>query len=276
MSEFPYVGPPQHGLHEALSTARHRRLRKAGVSSGASALTLVLVAVLLGQTGRQTLVQQPTPEVPAITTITTIDNTPSGTAKPNTVAPGQFASGSTGTTASTPTTGLATLVLSPTGSTSRGAVRGPGAGVAGPSYKAGRITRSESFNIPTCAIPSSAATFCTSSQVTSTSAAHASLYADVCSADTNTRTLHYATANEVDFTIVKGNQEVWRWSRFHPPAGDAHILSVGTGMCTTWTFDWTRVDNLGNTVPAGDYTLRTTYACTEFARQVDTYDFTLS
>ena len=68
MSDFPYVGPPPGGLTTAMSTARRRRLRTAGTTSGLSAMSLLVVALLAGQTGRTTLVQGPTKETPAVTT----------------------------------------------------------------------------------------------------------------------------------------------------------------------------------------------------------------
>ena len=285
MSDFPYVGPPPGGLEAAMTTARRRRLRTAGTTSGLSAMSLLVVALLIGQTGRTTLVQGPHKEVPAVTT----DQRPVAKDRHTQVSVSVEAtttvSGGTvqaGTTIS-PTDPSHTAPVAP-------AVAGPTTGhegntaARGTAYAAGPITRADtSYSVIPCGIGSNdtTATVCTTSTENDngpTTAPH-QLYADVCSTDPNPYFLHYAGTSEVDFSVLdpKG-REVWRWSRWHPLGPTAHTLTLQTGKCISWTFDWTGVDANGVSLPKGDgYRLKVRFHADELAHNpVPDYAFTLT
>lgn len=95
------------------------------------------------------------------------------------------------------------------------------------------------------------------------------LTASVCSSDANPVFLHYAGTTEVDFTVLdpKGH-EVWRWSTWHPLGETPHTLTLQTGDCLAWVFDWTGVDRRGVALPkAGGYVMRTLFRADELTRR---------
>lgn len=275
MTDFPYVGPPSGGLVQAMGAARSRRLRKAGTTSGVSALTLLVVALLAGQTGRTTLVQGPKTEVPAVTT--TIHNvTPKNPSSTLALGPTTLTYSSSQAAPTAPRTAdqAPTAVTAPTEHVSRPNTP------AGPAYKAGPIQRSDTqLNVPTsCLDPQ--VTLCQATSYSDygpTDAPH-QLTADVCSSDANPVFLHYAGTTEIDFAVVdpKG-REVWRWSAWHPLGETPHTLTLQAGDCFTWTFNWTGVDAHGTPLPKGDYSLRVRFRADELAhRAVPDYAFTLT
>lgn len=264
MNDFPRIAPPADGLVLAMTTARSRRLRKASASSGASALALTMVAVLAGTSGRSTLTQQPTPEQPAVIVQVVPDGQTQSTergAKPNVVSPLSGSAARPGSVAALGPTGSspsAPFIPSDKDTTRTG----NGRSLPTVPYKAGPIQRNDNgLALPTCQVSSDgqSATVCpTSYESTSGQKAGSHQFqTDVCNSDAQPYTLHFDSSNEVDFAIIKGSKEVWRWSSWHAPKPDAHTAVVGTGACITWTFVWTGVDRHGVQLPPGDYTLRT-------------------
>ncbi len=285
MSDFPYVGPPPGGLTAAMTTARRRRFRSASTTSGLSAMSLLVVALLAGQSGRTNLVQGPTTEVPAVTT----DDREASTHQRTEVTL-EAGERTTFTLGAAP--GVAPA--SP-GAVAPAVPAGPLA--AGPKsrqetttlpgrrdYAAGPIERSDTqLAVTQCVVggDGKSATVCPSVYVgsSSSSAAPYRLSADVCSSEPNPVFLRYRGTSEVDFLVLdpKG-REVWRWSQWHPRGSGAHTLTLETGYCKTWTFDWTGVDSSGAALPKADgYRLQARFHADELAsRQVADAEFTLT
>lgn len=276
--DFPYVAPPEDGLHRALADARSRRLRSAGLSSTAAAAALCTVAVLMGGAGTQSLVQQPAPEQPAMSRVVPGGGDGAATtpnrARPETRTPGSRP----GVPGATP--GTASLAANPLG-----AAAGPVSRTSTstrPRYAAGPVERFDNNGVTapdtSCNLTGDAqdtTALCTYAYVTGTPY---QLQAQVCSTRTGLTLLHYPGRNEVDLAVhdSKGKQ-VWRWSRWHPDSPSPHTLGLSAGSCTTWSFSWTGVDAAGHALPKGDYTLRATFLADELAdRRISTGEFTIS
>lgn len=276
MKDFPYVAPPADGLHQAMADARGRRLRSAGLTSTAAAGALFTLAVLVGGSGTQSLVQQPAPEQPAVNQVV-----PGGRDAPSRAIPND----GTAARASAGRQGPATSVLT---APSTAQVTPAGAGPVSRTstrsqsgYAAGPVERFDNngFTAPDtgCNLTGDAqdaTALCTYAWV---SGPPYQLQGQVCSTRTGLTLLHYAGRNEVDLAVhdAKG-VEVWRWSRWHPDTASPHTLGLSAGSCTTWSLDWTAVDATGRALPKGDYTLRATFLADELAdRRTSTTEFTL-
>ncbi len=279
MTNFPYVGPPSGGLQLAMASARGRRYRKAGMSTSATALSLALVAVLAGSTGRTTLVQEPVPEIPAVTSV---DRIPSGTVDAptaNTTGVGAVARfGAPTSLAGTPKRpGSVTGPISVGGVTSvPGAAGSRSAATPTAPYRSAAMKRDDgnSFYIPTqfqCAVNNDGTArtspLCPSAYVYTPNGTtkHYGLQSKVCSSDTKTTTLSYGTSREVDLVIYKGTKAVWHWSRSQGlPVGEPHTLALSTGSCYLWNTEWTGVDDAGEKLPAGNgYRMVASFAAAE-------------
>ena len=274
MTDFPYVSPPADGLYLAMATARGRRVRKAGASTSFTATAIVVLALLAGSTGRQTLLQQPAPETPAVTGEHKV---PSGRVAPSTAnaikpgALGLFSPTLAGTgTPGSAQSGQAGAQNSGSSSGASGLDPSRSQGSAAKPYRAGPLTRNDNqFSIPACAVngETNSATLCPNSNasaVNNTPSVY-QFYADICSAQTDTTSLHYPSSNEVDFAVYNGDKEIWRWSSWHPATDRPHQITLQTGTCSSWTFNWTSVDGLGNKVPRGAYKLKTTFLAAELS-----------
>jgi hypothetical protein len=283
---FPHVAPPPDGLHRAFADARSRRLRSAGISTSTVAAGLAVLALVAGGQGTQSLVQQPSPEQPAVSRLV-----PDGKERlPSVPRPNQGQSVQVYGTHQQRTTQA-------TGSSPRGAQQGPVASVplrdrhagprsASPPYVAGPIARQDNYGTyfpdTSCPLPradTQTAQLCAAARygIQSGSSPY-QLQGEVCSAGTSLALLHFAGRNEVDMAITTSKgQEVWRWSTWHPDRAYAHTISVDGGSCTEWLFDWTGVSATGTKLPKGDYTLRVTFLAAELAQQrVRTTQLTIS
>jgi hypothetical protein len=265
MSDFLRVSPPEDGLVAAMATARARRYRKAGASSGFLAASLSCLALLAGSSGTQRLIQEPRPELPAVTGVDrSSDRAVNEVTTPN----------SARTIASFD--GHATS--RPAGAGDDQGLLGGDVSVVGPAspvrtsrtaekpYSAGAITRVDNDLL---SIPCDVATdrFCSYASVGDYDTSK-DLRAYVCSTYTRGALLGYDTSNEVDFVVkdAKG-KERWRWSRWHPPTENPHFLTVETGRCTYWSFTWTAVDASGRKLPQGSYTLEAEFLADELQDQ---------
>jgi hypothetical protein len=284
VNDFPHVAPPPDGLQRAFADARGRRLRSAGLSTSTVAAGLAVLALVAGGQGTQSLVQQPSPEQPAVSQLV-----PDGQERlPSVPRPNQGhnvqvydTTQQRGTAAGTGTTGTAqsgatrSLPLRDQHASPRG---------AGSRYVAGPIVRNEHQpNIPTdttCALPAgngNGPRLCTYVYSSSASQPPYQLQAEVCSYQTSLTLLHYLGRNEVDMTISQKGHELWRWSRWHPDGGPSHTLGLEANECTQWRFDWTGVDATGRRLPKGTYTLSVTFLANELAgHRVGTSTVTIS
>lgn len=279
MNDFLYVTPPPDGLHHAFASARTRRLRKAGLSTGTAAAAMSVLALLAGSQGTQSLVQQPAPEQPAVSQLVP-DDARQVAPRPNQGHAVQVF----GTTQRGTPAGRGVMPVSPVtgpvrGTTDRQVLAAP----AGAPYRAGSIARTDNDPLPSgdasCAVPTGdvkrATGLCTSAWLGGTSGDQ--ITASICSNSTSLTLLHYRGDNEVDFRITTSKGvEVWRWSRWHPDVSRPHTLGLEARTCTTWTFDWTGVDANGHKLAQGDYTLTATFLPDELAHDRSyQYPFTL-
>ena len=279
MNDFTYVAPPEDGLRQAMVHARARRLRTAGFSTSTLLAAFALLAAIAGGQGTQSLIEQPAPEQPAITTVV-----------PGPVTQDGGTSNSVGATTFTTTQSRSVAGSGGTTGTTPSGATGGSAETSAPAqvkpYVAGPINTGSSVYVPSteCHVtgnPEDATTLCPSSyvygQYQSPTPYLFQLYADVCSTRAGITTLHFPGRNEVDLAVYSGTTEVWRWSRWHPDGGSAHSVSLATEDCTTWTFDWTGVDAHGMRLPKGDYTLRASFLATELTgRSTPSVTFTVS
>jgi len=273
VNDFPHVAPSPDGLQRAFADARGRRWRKAGLSTSTVAGGLAVLALVAGGQGTQSLVQQPSPQQPAVSRLV-----PDGTQPlPSTSRPNQGQGVQVyGSDQQRRLSGGQATGTTPGGSlrrTSSGTT--PGAPAIGPHYAAGPISRSdyETGYLPmdtTCAVPAEPneqPPLCTSANAPYATAAPYDLQALVCSYRTGLTLLHYTGRNEVDLKVLAKGHEVWRWSRWHPDGGSPHTIGVEANSCTAWTFSWTGVDNQGRTLPKGSYTLQATFLAGELAQE---------
>jgi hypothetical protein len=279
VNDFPYLAPPEDGLRRAMADARRRRYRTAGFSTSSVAAAALVLGALVGGQGTQSLVEQPAPQQPAVTQVVPDGGTSARNApRPNQVQPGRVA-GQSPVTGSAPVgTSAGTSRSETVGTSSHGSAR-PAA--AAKPYSAGKITRSDSLGyLPgdyNCPVNGGAQTFCPYSSASSYSAGVYELFAEVCSTKAHDALLHFGQSNEVDFAVYKGSTLVWQWSRWHPARDAPHTATVTTGGCLSWTFDWTAVNFQGKKLPAGDYTLETTFLADELSgKEIMRRQFTVS
>jgi hypothetical protein len=269
VNDLPLLAPPQDGLRLAMSAARHRRLRTAGTTTSLAAAALSVAVVALGTQGTQTLLQEPAPELPAVTVI--VEGVDDG--QPTEVTPPQ-AGAPVGTTAnvSRRATGTAPADAEQT-TTEDGDTTSPRAPVKG--YAAGPLTEQYSdLGVPVCSVQD-ATSLCRTASASSTGST-VELYAEVCSTSTATSLLHFPASNEVDFVVERAGEPVWQWSAWHPDRPQPHELALGTGACNSWSFSWTLVDAHGAKVPKGEYVMKARYLADEFAgRRVLVSPFTV-
>lgn len=271
MSPFAHVAPSADGLFAAMEVARRRRLRTAGTASSLTAATLSVVAVLWGSPGTQTLLQTPAPERPAVSTILegprpVPSPAPSGARSDGSGAHARFGGVAFAGASASEAPGTADEGTQVTDT------------VRGSRYAAGPLTRQEdTIGVPTCTFssPEQAATrLCPYTAAQGTSPVQ--LYAELCSPQPNRSVLHFTGRNDLDFAIYRGTTQVWRWSQWHPDGGAPHTLALDTGECIIWMLNWTGVDAHGAPLPAGRYTLRTTFLARELSgRNALNYEFDL-
>lgn len=283
MNDFPHVAPPSDGLQRAFADARGRRLRKAGLSTSTVATGLAVLALVAGGQGTQSLVQQPSPQQPAVSRLLPEEHD----ALPSAPRPNQGQSVQDFGTAAQHR-GTAAGPAAPVAGTSPAGTRPVGkrpapSTSARPPYRAGAITRYENNPVPSdtsCAVPSTvkdATGLCTTAYLTG-GANRFSMTGSICSNSTSLTLLHYRGTNEVDVRLTsKSGAEVWRWSRWHPDDTVPHTYGLEARTCTDWTLDWTGVDSQGRRLPKGEYTLQVVFLAKELTTQrVASYPFTLS
>jgi len=268
VTRFDPVPPPPDGLRAALATARRRRLRVAGTTTGATAAGMLLAVVLLAPSATQTLVQEPAPERPA--TGTDVDRRPTTSPAP---VPGQGG----GPATADGRVGVPGGASAPPPSSAPRARRSTPPAVR---YAAPALDRQENVvTVPDCRVSGDRAQpvdLCTGTAANPMEDGVIQLYAEVCSTRTERTTLHLPGRNDVDLSVRRAGEEVWRWSEWHPDGGSPHVLQLETGACVTWELRWTVVDRTGRPLPAGDYTLRTTFLAEELAgRDVASARFTV-
>lgn len=268
MNDLPLLPPPQDGLRLALATARHRRLRTAGTTTSLTAAALSVAVLALGTPGTQTLLQEPAPEIPAVTVI--VEGVDDKHVSEQTVTPPRAGAWSAATAV-----GPATAPGAAAGTTTEaGDTTSPRAPVKG--YAAGPLTEQYTdLGVPVCSVQD-ATSLCRTASASGTTS-KVEFYAEVCSTSTATSLLHFPASNEVDFVVERAGEPVWRWSSWHQARPQPHVLALGTGACNSWSFAWTLVDAHGAKVPKGDYVMKARYLADEFAgRRVLVSPFTLS
>ncbi len=287
MTDFPYICPPTDGLQLAMATARGRRLRKAGFSSGATAFALAVVALLTGSSGQQTLLQ-PTPEIPAVTSV---DKVPAGRTTPpvaNRLQPGSLTAfggnGNPGTTLAAGPGPLSAVLGRAPGNDPVASDGRPAA-----PYRSAVMKRDDGrgLYLPTdfqCTVNNDGTArtspLCPGAYVRQPGSSGTEAYAletSVCSSDTKPTVLHYPTTREVDLVIYRGTKAVWHWSRTQAaPRTTPHTLSLDTGYCYGWTTDWNAVDDSGAKLPAAsDYRMVATFMADEVS-DFSTYEVAFS
>jgi hypothetical protein len=277
VNDFPYVAPPPDGLQRAFTDARGRRFRKAGLSTSTVAAGLAVLALVAGGQGTQSLVQQPSPQQPAVSQLVPDDGREQ---LPSVPRPNQGQNVQVFGTHQQRST-------SASGGQSDGSQLGGSASAplrdqhaaprsAGRPYVAGPMARQDNYGTylpdPNCPLPradTQTAELCSYAYYgTQSGPAPYRLQGEVCSTGRSLALLHFTGRNEVDMavTTAKG-KEVWRWSTWHPDRAYAHTISVDGGHCTEWVFDWTGVSSQGAKLPKGEYTLRVTFLAAELAQQ---------
>lgn len=253
MTFTPLPADPD-GFTRAVQTARRRRLRTMGMTTGVAGVTTILVATLLTNGGASSLSQEEPAATDPTPTSTTLALPSADPARPN---------AATGGTA--PTT-------NPVDGTSSGPTLAPVAGprstsapVEGPApvrggYVAGPVmSKQNALDVPNCL---GGPGMC---GVASHDPNARTLDAYLCSSSPDAYTLHYPDAHEVDLTVLSGKDVRWQWSAFHPAIGAAHTRRLDSGRCTHWWVSYDPVDNQGKALPKGEYVVRATF----LAREVD-------
>jgi hypothetical protein len=245
-----------------------------------------VLALVAGGQGTQSLVQQPSPEQPAVSRLV-----PDGKERlPSVPRPNQgqsvqtFGNDQHRTTAASGDSAAAVQEGTHGSLPLRDQHTGPHS--TRPPYVAGPMTRQDNYGtyLPdtSCPLPradTQTAQLCTyASYGTQSGPAPYQLRGEVCSTGTSLALLHYAGRNEVDMAVTSSKgQELWRWSTWHPDRSYAHTISVAGGACTDWLFDWTGVSSSGRKLPKGTYTLKVTFLAAELAQQrVKTYPLSIS
>ena len=269
MTRFAPVDPPPDGLRAAFAAARRRRLRAAGTTTGAAGAGLLLAVVLLAPSATQTLVQEPAPERPAGGSAASPRPDATVAVAPRPRGPALAEDGSIGVPGAE-----AAPPRRPT-------PRAPGEPRPRDGYAPAPLERQENVvTVPDCSVSGDRETpvgLCTGTAANPVEQGAVQLYAEVCSTRTASTTLHLPGRNDVDLSVTRDGEELWRWSEWHPDGGPPHVLTLETGTCITWTLRWTVVDRTGRPLPAGDYTLRTTFLAEELAgRDVASARFTVS
>ncbi len=268
MTEFQIVPPPADGLADAFRSAASRRRRSAATAGSASVLSAALVfAALTGSTG-QVLTQEPAPPadapslvelVPGPDTNATTEPLEPPTPTDVVLAAGPDQPAGVGAPFRV-TSSAATRPKRP------GAIAPPPAGEPTVQrYRTAPVTREDNVvDIPTdfgCLVESSAQNGRLCSQVSfydSGDPATNRLDLYLCNSTTTDKRLDFGRQNEVDFSVLRGNEVVWRWSADHPPTADLHEVVISTGTCSVWTTAYSKVDQQGQALPKGAYTLRGT------------------
>lgn len=268
MTDLTPVPPAPDGLAEAFRAARQRRLRSLGATSGISAGLVLGLLLLLGPGGQMTLVQQPSPVVPAVEgspdperQVATRGHLPRPGPRAGAVNPGKAPDSSRPTAAA----------HAPSQAAASGVSR----------YRSALITRDDTgvpVPDPRCAVAADGTThnpqICPS-VIARKAGQGFDLYADLCSTSTEPLSLHYTSTHEVDFVVYRGQRAVWRWSHGHTARPWVHALSLDSGHCRGWGNAWTAVDDQGELLPRGDYRLVAEYAAAE-TRDRPTWETTFS
>jgi len=275
MTDFLRVSPGEDGLVAAMSAARARRYRKAGVSTGFAA-ALSCLALVAGSAGTQTLIQEPRPELPAVTGVDQLEQTDTVT------TPGRNTAGALSVATAT----------GPDNAAAAGPVAAQGPGQIQDStydkpllpraetpYRAGPMKRDDNYitapPIDCDVEESTQRQLCTSVSIAQGAKGVWHMQAQICSTRTYETRLTYAQRNELDFVVTANGEEYWRWSAWHPRVDAPHTLALETGSCTFWSFDWSGVGFDGTKLPKGDYYLKARYLADELtARPVALTTFT--
>jgi len=65
--------------------------------------------------------------------------------------------------------------------------------------------------------------------------------------------LQFASGQTYDFILLKGEQEVWRWSHDRMFTQALRSLTLGPGESLSYQETWAGRDNAGQPVPPGEY-----------------------
>jgi hypothetical protein len=82
------------------------------------------------------------------------------------------------------------------------------------------------------------------------------LEAEVCRDGTTAGRLGFDTDHEVDLEVLDEGRVLWRWSVGRPPVNAPHALDTAATACWSWSAQWTGVDQRGDDLEPGSYTLR--------------------
>lgn len=265
MSTFPGafvpVAPPADGLRLAFVAARRRRNRKAGAAGAVGLLAAVALLASTGGTGNRTLMQEPVP--PASTS--GLDVLPGADASAAPSTPTDVTT-SDGAVLAAPGSGAGAPLASAPQSNGGGTAAASGSGtrvyaqsakpVSGPMRRStGLLYTGTDLVCPARKQQERQGGLCTDVFASQSGTNTMSITAEICNVGTATELLSFDTARELDLSIRKGSQEVWRWSLGRQFAATPHELTVGTQECMVWTTDWAQVDAHGVPVKAGDYSL---------------------
>jgi len=67
--------------------------------------------------------------------------------------------------------------------------------------------------------------------------------------------LEFANAQKFELTVTRKGREVWRWSAGRMLAQVLATITLGPGDTLTFQEEWNQLDNDGDRVPPGDYTV---------------------
>lgn len=268
MTEIRLVPPPHDGLAEAFRTAAARRRKKAATTGGAGLTAAALVFVALTGGSNQVLTQEPAPPArgpqlvelvpvaPAPAADTTSEVVDDSTSQERADAR-RPASARSPRVAATPDPGSAVAARPRV-------VANPPAPAATPSsrYRTSPVTRQDrQVDIPYenfgCVVESSSRNGRLCSQVRLYNSGDTSildLY--LCNSTTSDKRLTFPRKDDVDYTVLRGNEVMWRWSVDHPSMASPHDVVVYTGTCTVWSTKYPKVDQAGRALPKGAYALR--------------------
>ena len=273
MGEFPHVGPPTDGLHLAMATARERRLRKAGISSGFTAAALLVVALVAGTSGRSTLVQEPKPDVPAVVSVDRVPG-PAPARRTTATTPLTLPGAAVPAASAAPSAATPPAPARPGVTTTRPAVPPAGGTVSVTEpMRTGYVSPATAG----CPFGGYGPAFCASYSRAADGSSEV-LQATVCSLQASSVDLHFTTDLEVDVLVAdRTGRTLWRWSAQNPPSPDPHTLGLDPGECVQWSTTWRVVDAAGRRLAKGDYTIRTTSTASELrGRETVSQPYTVS
>ena len=258
-AEFVHVAPEPEGFTAALGRARRRRRRQLGEAGVALSLA---VAVLAGfqmptrDAGQDRVdVVDRAPSTPDTVDDRSTDNAvddgstaialPGATSSPATSNPGSRPAGPArpGTRVTPPATAGQPAPARP-----RPAGRSLNDGLP---YKE-KLTRQESSLAGTCVTTQ----WCLTAYPQSTGQNHWTLDLQVCRAiDAPAVSVEFDSAREAEFVVHNQDAEFWTWSRGQRFAPDPESITFQPGGCFSWQTPYAAVDDMGQYMDPGTYTV---------------------